>query len=810
MSENSPSKNTNSFMMKLATFVVDRRNIIFFFLIAICIFCAFSRNWVDVCNDITAYLPSDTETRRGLTVMEENFTTFSTAEIMLENITQDTAASLYDVILDVPGVKSVDYDDTESHFSRASALFNVTFDGQDNDAVSIDALAAIEEKLSPYDAYVVTEVGNPLKQIVNSEMLIVDIIAVVIVVTVLLFTSKTYAEIPVLLLTFGCAAVLNMGTNFLFGEISFVTDSIAIVLQLALAIDYAIILLHRYQEEHVSLPAREATILALSKAIPEISASSLTTVAGLAAMCLMEFRLGPDMGVVLIKAILLSLFSVFFLMPGLLILFADWIDKTPHRNFVPKINFLGRAVYATRFIMPAIFLAVLVAGCIFSHKADYAYSEDSVTCYRSNEMQIAQNKIEGIFGRNNQLAVVVPSGDFEREGKMIRDIEALSDTVSVMGLANIEAMDGYGITDSLTPRQFSELTDLDFEVCEALYLAYSVNAGDTGHALTSIDTYSVPLIDMFDYLIQKEKEVSITLDDSTRETLEDLESQLEDARLQLMNNGWSRIVVESNVPVESEDSFRYLEVLHGIVGRYYDTSYVIGDTTSCRDLKISFEKDNILISILTVFFVILVLIFTFNSVGLPVLLIMIIQGSIWINFSTPYLGNSKLFFMTYLIISSIQMGANIDYAIVISSRYMELKEQMPLKDAMIETLNLAFPTIITSGTMLASAGFIIGYLTSEKTIATIGMFLGQGTLISIFLVMCVLPQILLLGDIIIRKTSFTINNPIQNTRRSGLVHINGRVRGSISGNIDAEIHGVLRGELNGIILMGEAEAEDEE
>lgn len=797
-------------MMRVASFVVDRRNFIFSFLIAICIFCAFSRNWVDVENDITKYLPENTETRRGLTIMEENFTTFATAEVLVENVTLDRAEELCQEIEYTKGVKSVEFDSSEEHFKNATALINITFDGLDNDEVSIDSLAEVKEKLAKYDAYVVTEVGNPLKEIVNSEMLIVDIIAVIIVVTVLIFTSKTYAEIPVMLMTFGCAAILNMGTNYIFGTISFVTDSIAIVLQLALAIDYAIILLHRYQEEHERLPAREAAIVALSKAIPEISASSLTTVAGLAAMCLMEFRLGPDMGVVLIKAILLSLFSVFFLMPGLLVVFANWIDKTPHKNFVPKIDFLGKAVYVTRFIMPFLFVGVLIAGCIFSHRVEYAYTEDSVSCYRNNEMQIAEDKITAMFGHDNMLAVIVPSGNYDTEKKLIKELESLNHTKSVLGLANVEAKDGYCIADALTPRQFSELSGLDFEVCEALYLAYSINAEDYGHAVTSIDSYSVPLIDMFDYLVQKEKEVSITLNDDTRETLNDLEGQLNDARAQLNNNGWTRMVLMSDVPTESAESFNYLSVVHGVIGKYYDESYVIGDTTSCRDLKTSFETDNILITILTIFFVMLVLVFTFKSLGLPVLLIMIIQGSIWVNFSIPFLKGNMLFFMTYLIISSIQMGANIDYAIVISSRYMELKQRMPLKEAMVETLNLAFPTIITSGTMLASAGFIIGYLTSEKTIATIGMFLGQGTLISIFLVMCVLPQILLLGDIIIRKTSFNIPNPIQTQQKSGTMRINGRVRGNLSGTFEGEIHGIFRGDLNAIVSFGNVEELDED
>ena len=801
MEENKPG----SFMEKLAGIIVDKRDIVIFAFLALCLFSAFSRNWVQVNDDITAYLPDSTETRQGLTLMNENFTTFATAEVMVENITYARAEELLERIEAVEGVKSVDFDDTEDHFKAASALFSITFDGLNEDEVSVQALADVKSALAGYDIYVNSEVGNPLKAIINSEMLVVDLIAVVIVISVLLLTSKTYAEIPVLLLTFGAAAVLNMGTNYLMGEISFVTDSVTIVLQLALALDYAIILSNRFQEEHETKPAREAAIVALSKAIPEISASSLTTVSGLLAMCLMQFRLGYDMGSVLIKAILLSLCSVFLLMPGLLVIFAPWIDKTHHKSFVPKINFLGKAVYLTRFIMPVIFIAVLVAGFVFSHRANYVYSQYSVSSIRQNEAQIAKKKIKDLFGEDNTFAIIVPSGDYDREAKLIAEIEEVDHTLSVLGLANVEAMDGYTITSSLNSRQFSELAGLDYEVATALYAAYAVSLEDYGQAVTNLENYSVPLIDLFDYILEKRDEVTISLDEDTEELLDSLDGQLADARLQLMNENWSRIVVTSDVPTEGDESFRYLDILHGITAKYYSESYVVGDTTSCADLKSSFEHDNTMISILTVLFVILVLIFTFNSVGMPILLIAIIQGAIWFNFSTPYLKGNNLFFLSYLIISSIQMGSNIDYAIVISSRYMELKQEMPLRDAMIETLNLAFPTIITSGTMLASAGMAIGFLTSNETISSIGIYLGQGTIISIFIVMCVLPQVLLFGDLIIRKTSFSISNPIQRTQRTGMMRINGRVRGSLNGIVDAEIHGIFRGDINAIIDVGNVE-----
>ncbi len=797
--------NGTSFMEKVAAFVVDKRTFIFFAFAVAAAFCAVSRNWVEVCDDLTKYLPADTETREGLELMENEFTTFGTADIMVENITYEQAESICDEVKEISGVKSVEFDNTKKHYSSAAALFSITFDGMENDDVSINALDSVKSRLSDYDLYVSSDIGNPLKAIINQEMLVVDIIAVIIIILVLLLTSKTYGEIPVLLLTFGAAAILNMGTNYLMGEISYVTNSIAIVLQLALAIDYAIILCHRYMEEHEDKPAREAAITALSKAIPEISASSLTTVAGLLALSFMQFRLGYDMGVVLIKAISSSHNSEIFLIQNKLVVFSRLIDRTHHKNFVPKINFLGKAVYATRFVMPIIFIGVVIAAFTCSQKVNYVYSQYSVSSYRQNESQIASARIKGVFGITNQMAIIVPAGDYTREAKLIEDVDQLSRVESVLGLANVEAMDGYTLTSSLNPRQFAELANLEYEVAQVLYTGYAINLSDYGQVVTNLDNYSVPLIDMFDYLCERRDDVVLDLPKETEELLDDLEVQLADAKLQLRSDNWSRIVVELDLPTEGEDSFEYLDIIHGIVARYYDDYYVVGDTTSCNDLKDSFENDNLLISVLTILFVVVVLIFTFKSVGLPVLLIIIIQGSIWCNFAVPYIKSDNLFFLTYLIISAIQMGANIDYAIVISGRYMEFKEQMPLKEAMIETLNRAFPTIITSGTMLASAGIVIGFMTSNETISTIGVYLGAGTLISIFLVMCVLPQILLMGDIIIRKTSFTINRNSNLTHKTGLLRINGRVRGSLDGLIDAEVNGVFRGTINAVIDIGSVE-----
>ena len=767
------------------------------------IFCAFSRNWVSVNDDLIAFLSEDTETRQGIDLMDREFTTFATANIMVQNITYQQADALYEAVEEVDGVKSVIFDDSPNHYASASALFSVTFDGGNEDEVSIQALERVKQLLSAYDLYVSTEVGNPLKAIVSQEMVVVDLLAVVVIVLVLLFTSRTYAEVPVLLITFGAAALLNMGTNFIFGEISFVTDAIAVVLQLALAIDYAIILCHRYTEEREKMTPREAAVTALTKAIPEISASSLTTIAGLFALTFMQYKLGYDLGIVLIKAIVLSLLSVFLLMPGLLVTFSRAIDKTHHRSFVPRIPFLGRFAYATRYVVPILFVAVIVFAYLFSHKATFAYSQYSVEAIRKNETTIANENIEATFGKRNVLAIIVPNGGYEEEAEMIAELESFPEVISVTGLANIEVDDDYVLTDSLTPRQFAELTGLDYEIARALYAGYAVNNDDYGQAATGIDSYTISLIDLFTYINERRDDVSLSISQDLSDDLDDLAEQLDDARLQLQSDDWSRIVLELDLPVEGEESYAFLNILRGIVARDYKEFYFVGDTTSCRDLRDSFEHDNLLISLLTVFFVVAVLIFTFKSVGLPALLIAIIQGSIWCNFSQPYLKHENLFFLTYLIVSAIQMGANIDYAIVITNRYLTLKKEFPLKEAIIETLNQALPTIITSGTILASAGIAIGFLTSNESISTIGIYLGVGTMISIFLVMFVLPQILLFGDSLIRKTTFNFEPNARAASRVGVMRIDGRVRGMMNGYVDAEIHGFFRGNMKALVDMND-------
>lgn len=802
-----------SFMERVAAFIVDRRYLFVVLFVALCIFSIFTSNGVDVNEDLTDYLPDDSETRQGLQIMDREFITYGDARVMVSNVTYAKAEELAEMLRSVDGVKTVTLENDQDHYNAASALFEVVFDGEKLDDVSIQGVENVRNALRDYDTYIMTEVGNPTGEILEKEMQMVFIILVVIIILVLLLTSQTYAEVPILLITFGVSVWINKGTNYWFGEISFITNSIAAVLQLGLAIDYAIILCHHYTEERAHNTPRDAVVKALTVAIPEISASSLTTISGLLALAFMKIKIGSDMSLVLVKAILFSMLTVFLLMPALLLLMSPWLDKTHHRRFLPRIDGWGRFTIKSRYIVPPIFAVILVAACILANHCPYVFGYSTLDTLKQNEYKLSEKKINATFGEVNQVALIIPFEDYESEAKLVDDLKELNGIDHLVALADTEARDGYMVTDSLTPRQFAELTDIDISVSRAAYTAYCTSNENFTQAigqlvdLNNIDNCTVPLIDMIKFLYEQRDIYESRIDASLMADMEEMYDELIDGERQLHTKDYSRIILFLNLPVESEETYDYLTVIKGVIGKYYTESYFDGETAKDKDFSAAFSEDNMLIGILTIVFVVAILLMTFKSVALPLLLILVIQGSIWINFSFPTILHSNLYFLAYLIVSAIMMGANIDYAIVISSRYLKLKETMPYKDAMIEALNLVFPTVVTSGSILAAAGISIGVLSSENTVASIGICLGRGTLLSMFLVMGVLPQILLLGDTIVEKTSFTIGHHVQRQNLSGAMRVNGHVRGYINGYVDAEIRGLVNGTVSASIDIGAVETE---
>jgi len=754
----------------IAKFIVKSRNLMLVIFAVAAIASVFMASRVKVIDELTDYLPETTETRQGLDLMEEQFTTFGTAKIMIRNIGFKQAQEIADSLERIKGVSSVSFynEDEEDEegitdkeamqdvYADSSALFSVTFETEKEEEEAQVAIANVREALADYDVYFYTTIDKDDSAALQQDMKGILVLVVFIIVAVLLFTSTTYMEIPIFMAVFAMAALLNAGTNFIFGNISFISNAVGTVLQLALAIDYAIILFHRYMEEKDGGKENEkALIEALSKAIPEISSSSLTTVAGMVALMFMQFGIGADLGRVLTKAIILSMLSVFCFMPALIMNFTEQIDKTRHKSFVPRINRWGRVVVATRFVSIPIFAVVLFLSCYWSSKCNYIYDKGSVVAAKMNEYFTAKREISKTFEIDNTMAILVPPGDYESEAAILARLDGIDRVESTLGLANVSVDDDeqYVLTDKLSPQDFSQVADLDVDTCRMLYRFYAWKSERYGAFLNSIDEFNVSLIDMIDFIYGEEENETFDFDADLSQDIKDMHEAVTDARAQLEGTDYDRLIFTVSGPVEGKETFALVDQVRDIAYDYYNEVYVVGDSTSDYDLSKSFLTDNIKISVMTALFVLIILFFTFDNVSIPVVLVATIQSAIWINFSIPFLTNSDMFFLSYLIVSAIQMGATIDYAIVITNRYVELRQTIGNKAVCVtETLNQCFATIVTSGAILTVSAFAIGRMTSNVVIASLGSALGKGALISIVLIMLILPQLLYVFDGMFQKT----------------------------------------------------------
>ena len=797
-----PKKERGNVMEKVAQFIVDKRNLFFLLYIAALIFCMFSMNWKQVETDVTLYLNEESETRQGLATMNEHFAMFSSARVMVSNVTYDEAVELYRQISQVEGVTIVDFSNTEECYKDAYALMSVSFDGTDLQERTMTSLANIKEILEGYDFVVDTTVGYDQIAELNQQMMEIMGYAVVVILVFLTLTSTAYMEIPVLGLTFGAAILLGMGTNFMLGTISFISDSVAMLLQLAMGIDYAIILAHRFSAERELYPAREACIKALSKAIPEITASSLTTIGGLLALSFMDFGIGLDLAVVLIKGVLLILLSVFTLMPGLLMLFSPLIDKTRHKKLLPDVSFIGKICVKLRWVIAPLFVVLLIGGFMLSNACPFTYSVNTSRLDNMDERQTAYFKINDTFGTSNMVAVLVPTGDYEAEAKILSELEKCEGVKSAMGLANTELTDGIMLTDSMNAREFSEALDIDYDLVEMLYTMYAMEDGQVGK-LVSMDTYRIPVFDLMCYVKELVETSGLELEGEMGEMLSML-SMLDMAKEQLQTESYSRMVVYLDLPEEGEETYAFLEKIHTIADKHYtEPVYAIGNSTSCRDLGATFATDNLMITILSIVFVIAVLLFTFKSAGMPVLLVLVIQGSVWLNFSFPTIQGEPLYFLGYLIVQAIQMGANIDYAIVISSHFNEQKRYLPVKEAICVAINKAFPTILTSGSIMACMGFLLGAISTSPVNAIMGQCIGRGTVISMLLVLFALPCVLVIGNKIIDITSFEMKGAdVAEREDMGTMRVKGRLHGYVDGYIDGEVDAIVHGRVHAAVVAG--------
>ena len=745
-------------MKKIAQFIVEKRLWLFLMFIGLIAYCIFGMTRIEVEYDITTYLPDGTDTKQALKIMDEEFAASGSATVMINNIEREAADGLAKEIGGLDGGASISFDSTtEANYKDGYALFNIFYTGTSSDKQAADAYNKTLKILDDgdYKYSVPTPLVNDYADKLASEVLIVIALSAAVIIVVLLLTSKSFAEVLAFPVVFGVAALLNMGTNYWLGKISFVSNTVCIILQLALAIDYAIILCHRFTEEKDKNPSnpKAALITALSKAIPEIASSSLTTVAGLVALMFMQLGLGFDLGMVLAKSIICSLITVFLLMPCILLWLTKLMDKSRHRSFVPKVTMLGVGVIKIRYVLVAVFVALFGVCAWLSQTITFCYSQNSIDTSRPTETMTAEREMQEVFGASNMFVILLPNDtEPEVQRQVVARVNDEPLITSALGWAAIglpsrtDENKQYYLTDEVKYTELNDIIGIEESTARMLFWSYGMAHGEylTGDALRN---YQVSLGDLVQYVFETPGMAEMAGD-----SIGAYKDTLEFGKAQLIGTNHYRLVFNISSSVESKATFDMIERLIPAVKHIVPGAIFAGASMSAYDLNGSFKTDNLLITILTIAFIFIILAVTFRSWGIPIVLVAVIQGAIFINFTIPVITGSNLFFFVYLIASAIQMGATIDYAILMTNRFMTNSETQPRRHAVISAITEAFPTILTSGTIMSVASFLVGLMTSDPLIASMGMTLGFGTIISIISVLFVLPALLYLLGPMLKKT----------------------------------------------------------
>ena len=724
--------------------------------------------------DLTGYLPANCDSSTALELLKKEFDDKGMAYVMVKDVTPEKAGEIKTRLEKVEGVATVTYVES-MNYKNNSALYTVTLKDYDSTAGAFDAVKDVIDALSDEKAYLSGQSAFSYYTKLETEQSIMKlgIAIIIIILLVMLFTSKTYFELIVLILVFGAAMAINMGTNFLFvNGISYIANLVALVLQLALSLDYSIILLHRYMEERDNgEDAKTATVTALTKGLPEILSSSLTTVAGLAALMLMTLSIGAEIGLSLAKGIVVSMATVIFFMPALLVIFDKPIQKTRHKSFVPNVTKPARAIVkARKVIVPAFLLIAILAGVAQGFNK-YSFN------YNSGSLIVAPKKVieETGFGTLNSLVVVVPKGDAEKERQLVKYVESFDlidksqttalSTINVYSFIDADSSETLYLTDEVSKKDIGNLIDkipsdagvnplIIKPIIEGWFDDYVKNYLPEG---TKPSKAKVRLIDFLDFAVREKFDAISRFIGDDPEKLAYLEQikQISFAKANLESENYSRITFNINGGVEDDDVFELVKTLKTGVSDFYEERYITGESVVCYEMSEYFMKDNLMVCLFTDLFILVILLITFRNISLSIILILAIQGGIFINFAIPFLSKTSISFIGYLIISAIQMGATIDYAIVLTNRYRGIRKDFTDRyDAMAAATNAVFPTILTSGVILTATGFVMSML-SSGVVAQLGLLLGVGTLTSIIIVLFVLPSLLLVTEKVVDKTDFS-------------------------------------------------------
>lgn len=647
--------------------------------------------------DMVDYLPPSAQSTEAVRIMSDEFSTdLPNANVMVKDVTLPQALDCKEALENIEGVESVMWLDdvvdiavpletqdaslTDTYWHQGegamgSALYQVTVaDGAET--ATVKAIRALVDIYGAGGAVSGEAADTAQMQDGSvSEVLNAVIIIVPIIVILLILSTTSWIEPLLFFAAIGVSIVLNMGTNIVFGEVSFLTYSVSPILQLAVSLDYAIFLLHEFgRQRMLTDDVTEAMARAMRKSMSTVAASALTTLFGFVALAFMQFQIGADLGLNLVKGIVFSFISVMLFLPALTLIVWRGIDKTGHRPFMPSFAHVNSVLEKIR--IPATIIVVLLVVPAFLGQAHLTFTYQNNSPDPETRTGADLIAIEQEFGQNNAVAVLVPRGDVAKELALSEELEGLDNVKSVMSYARSVGAE--------VPQEF-----LDTSVTE-----------------------------------------------------------------QFCSDDWARIIAYVDTDVESAEAFATVEEIEQTAAKYYDESYAAGQSANLYDMAQVVSVDNTVVTLIAVIAIFLVLVGTFRSLALPIILLFSIEAGIWINLAIPYFMGEKLNFMGYLVVNTVQLGATIDYAILLTTRYMAHRKETTAREAAHLALGESFRSVLVSAAILATAGFALAATSSLSAVSTLGILLGRGALFSLALVSCVLPGLLVLFDKFIRKTTY--------------------------------------------------------
>lgn len=636
------------------------------------------------------YLPSDAKSTKALSVMKKEFTqSVPNGQVMITNVSIQEVIDYKNKLSNIEGITEVlwlddvvditipvefsDKKTVNSYYKDGNALVSITTKSGNE----IKTLNSIYEVIGENNSVSGDLVDIATQQsMATSEPARAMIILIPIIIIILLISTTSYVEPILFLLTIGIAVLINLGSNIFLGEVSFITQAISPILQLAVSLDYAIFLLHSYEVyKKQTDDLNEAMRLAIKRSISAIMASAATTLFGFIALMFMNFRIGSDLGINLVKGIIFSFLSVMIFLPTLTLCCNKWIEKARHKKILPDLKNISKKTSKLRIVTVIIICIILVPCFLAQGKSTFIYgmgSNLSSTSRSSYDTKI----INETFGKSTAMVLLVPKGDNAKEEILCDELEITPHVTSVVSYANT--------VGTAIPSNF--LSD------DVLNQFYSEN--------------------------------------------------------------YSRIILYTNTEAEGEIAFSTVENIEKIVKKHYGEEFLsLGNSVSLYDLKNVVEKDTSVVNLIAVIAITLVLLITFKSISLPLLLLLTIEASIWINLSVPYFAGNSLCYIGYLVISTVQLGATVDYAILLTDHYMNNRKTMTAKEAIKASLGDTAKSIFISGSILASAGFCLGIISSDQIISELGILLGRGAFLSVVMVILFLPTLLLCLDKIIPFTT---------------------------------------------------------